>query len=237
MRALFPILALFTLATPGLANAQMTSGGGVNQPVPGTVKPGMADSLRSTVNERVDDADRNSRVDERRRRGRPNAAAVLADAQAAVGAAGLECRAVEATAMGQSDAGAVYEVACADAPGRLVLTSSPPQAFNCLALAASAANGGDASTQCDMAANKDAIAAMKGYARALSISCAIDQAAWIGRLASGADRYEVGCPGAAGFWIEASPAGAPLTKTPCAEVVLAHAACRFTTPDELAAGG
>lgn len=237
MRSLFSFLALAAVlifASPGGAHAQNMSG--PTQPLPGTVKPGSTGDLtHDSVVDRMAETDAASRTNQPRRRGRPNPAEISAGAQAAITAAGLQCRMTGATAAGQSDAGAVYEVTCADAPGEMILATTPPQTFNCLALDVSVANGGDPSTQCTMPANKDAVAAMKGYAQALSVGCVVDQAAWVGRLANGSDRYEVGCPGAAGFWIEATAAGAPVSKTPCAEVVRAGQTCRFTTPEELAA--
>lgn len=238
-------LSVFTLsvglAFGGLAPSSLaqTVPGNANAPLPGAMRPGsQGDAVRDMGAERAADAERNSRTGpSTRRRGRPNAAEVSAGAQAAITAAGVQCTMTGATSPGQSDAGVVYEVSCADAPGLMILASTPPQTFNCLALDVSVANGGDPSTQCGMPANRDVVAAMKGYARILQIGCAIDQAAWSGRLGSGADRYEIGCSGAPGFWIEASAAGAPISKTPCADVVRAGQNCRFTTAEELAASG
>lgn len=231
------LLALMEIsaALPALALAQAMPGPPA-QPLPGTTRPGsQGDFVRDQATDRAVEAERNARRAPARRRGQPGAAEVSAGAQAAITAAGAQCAMTGATSPGSSDAGAVYEVSCADAPGLLILASTPPQIFNCLALDVSIANGGDPSTQCEMPANKSVVAAMKGYAQALSIGCAIDEASWVGRLTTGADRYEVGCPGAAGFWIEVTAAGAPAGKTPCADVVRVGQACRFTTPEELAA--
>ncbi|RZJ84566.1 MAG: hypothetical protein EON88_27145, partial [Brevundimonas sp.] len=188
--ALAAVLTALTL--PGAALAQMAPVTGPNQPLPGTIRPGTTgDNARDNVVDRMAETDRAARTSVPRRRGRPNPAEISAGAQAAVTAAGLQCRMTGATAAGQAGTDAVYEVACADAPGQFIVASTPPQAFNCLALDVSVAAGGDPSTQCSMPANKDAVAAMKGYAQALSVGCSVDQAVWVGRLASGADRYEV----------------------------------------------
>ena len=163
---------------------------------------------------------------------KPDPVKVKADAQAAATAAGLACQVTEASNPGKAGADPVYEVACADAPGWLIIASATPQSFNCLAIAASVAAGGTASSQCALPANQDGAAAMKGFAVRLGISCTIDQGVWVGRVPNEADRYEIGCANGDGAWVEADLKGAPVKKIECLEVIAAGRDCKFTTEAE-----
>lgn len=166
---------------------------------------------------------------------KPDPARIKADAQAAATAAGLNCQVSDAANPGKAGADPVYEVACADAPGWLVIASAQPQAFNCLAIAASVAAGGEASSQCALPANQDGAAAMRGFARQLGIACAVDAGAWVGRVPNEADRYEVGCSDGDGFWVETDLKGKPVKTLECLEVVAVGRTCKFSTEAERAA--
>ena len=167
---------------------------------------------------------------------KPDPAKIKADAQAAATAAGLACDVAEASNPGKAGADQVYEVACADAPGWLIIASATPQAFNCLAIAASVAAGGQASSQCALPANADGARQMRGYARTLGIACTVDAGAWIGRVPNEADRYEVGCSDGDGYWVETDLKGKPLRRLECLEVVAAGRNCNFSTAAERIAG-
>lgn len=166
---------------------------------------------------------------------KPDPAKVKADAQAAATAAGLNCQVSDASNPGKAGTDPVYEVACTEAPGWLIVASAAPQTFNCLAIAASVAAGGAASSQCALPANQDGAAAMRGFARALGIACTIDAGAWVGRVPNEADRFEVGCSVGDGFWVETDLKGNPLRKLECLEVVAVGRTCRFSTEAERAA--
>lgn len=157
-------------------------------------------------------------------------AQVQADAQTAIAAAGVVCSVSEAKRLGVNDAGTAYEVACESGPGYLLISGETTQAFNCLALAVSATEEGAA--QCTLERNLDALATIRPLAQASNVSCAIDQAAWIGQLPSGEDRYEIGCAGSEGYWIDVPKTAAAASNViPCLEVAGART-CQFTTPQE-----
>ncbi len=157
-------------------------------------------------------------------------AVVMAEAQTAATAAGLACQVVEANRLGSTPAGTAFEVACGVGPGFLVVAGETPQAYNCLGLAASAADA--TSARCTLPRNADAIAAVRSYFESANLSCNIDQAAWIGQLPSGEDRYEVGCAGSEGYWIDvAKTSTTPGEVIPCLEIG-GNRTCQFTTKEE-----
>jgi hypothetical protein len=157
-------------------------------------------------------------------------AVVMTEAQAAATAAGLACQVVEANRLGSTGAGTAYEVVCGVGPGYLVVAGETPQAYNCLGLAASVT--GEEATRCALPRNADAVAAVRPYAEAANLGCSVDQAAWIGQLPGGEDRYEIGCANSEGYWIDvAKSATAPNDVIPCLEIG-ASRTCQFTTKDE-----
>lgn len=158
-----------------------------------------------------------------------------AAATASLAAAGVACQVQDATNPGRSAADRIFEVSCLDGPGLLLVASTPPQVLNCLSLDVSAASGGAPSVTCALPANKDPVAAVRGFARSLGVACTVDEAAWIGRIGANSDRYEIGCAGAEGYWVEVDGRGTPTRKLECLEVARAGAACRFTTAEEQAA--
>lgn len=232
------IAALASLATLSVASASFAQSVGVAPP-PTTAGVGSRGEVGGMT--RTDEARENDRIakvnrDARRSRGALSPEDMRLGAAEAVAAAGLQCTIGDVSNPGQADAGPVYEVSCADGPGLLLVASTPPATFNCLALDVSVANGGDPTLQCALPANKDAVAATRGYARTLGVSCAVDEAAWIGRVGENADRYELGCSGADGYWVEVDARGVPTSKLECLEVARAGATCRFTTAEDQAAG-
>lgn len=162
----------------------------------------------------------------------PDPAKVLADAQAALIAAGSNCQATEATLKGQvADGASMYEAVCASGPGAIVVTSTPAQLFDCALLASQAELNPDQNLQvCEMPGNQNADQIFIGYGRAAGVPCTVDEGVAIGRASNGATVYEIGCAGADGYWIEQN--GATWTKTPCIRVVSDGKTCRFTTPQE-----
>lgn len=160
---------------------------------------------------------------------------IRAAATASLATAGVQCQIEDAANPGRSGADRLFEVSCADAPGLLVVAAETPTLINCLAIEASLAAGGTPSVTCALPANKDPVRAVRGYARTLDLSCTVDEAAWTGRVGTESDRYEIGCAGAEGYWVEVDRHGAPTRKLECLEVARAGANCRFTTAEEQAA--
>ncbi len=136
----------------------------------------------------------------------------------------------------------IYEIACREGPGYLVIATDAPAILNCLHLAATeraqrAADGSRPVTSlCLLDQNKDAAASLRPLATRVDPACVVDQAAWIGRVGEDQDRYEVGCQGRDGLWLQTPVNRTDITETfSCLDLVAMGGACEFTTPDEQAA--
>ncbi len=163
-----------------------------------------------------------------------------AAAQAIVTAAGAPCQVTEATLLGVNvEQNSAYEAACAAGPGYILITSTPPQAIDCVVLAGQADldrsrdPAADVGVQCKLPVNMDVARVVGAYAQEAGIACTVDQGASIGKSSAGNFIYEVGCNGADGFWLEKKPEG--WEKTTCLQIITQSAACKFTQPAEQAA--
>lgn len=162
-------------------------------------------------------------------------------AQAIFTATGVDCQITEAVLLGQTpERDNLLEAACATGPGYLLQTSTPPQTFDCVVLAATAdkrrAAGQEvpAGTTCTLPANQNIMGVIASYAQQAGVPCAIDAGKVVGANASGAPVYEVGCSGSDGYRIERSANG--WSKIDCLQVMSSNSTCAFTTPEEQVAG-
>lgn len=171
-------------------------------------------------------------------------AVAMAEAQAVLTAAGDNCVATEAVAMGQdAERQKIYEVACAagTGPGYILVAKTPPAApelIDCVLLAgqaerARAANPAAEVDVCKLPGNQNPLAVISGYAQSAGVTCTINEGMAIGKN-NGREVYEVGCDGADGYWVEEGDAGA-FTSTPCTIITAQNATCRYTTQAEIAA--
>ena len=153
-------------------------------------------------------------------------------AQALATSAGLDCRVTDASHPGVNPEEApIYEAACADQPGYLLIASTPPQSFNCLELAGAAATArlrdpaADVGQQCELPANQNSVAVVGAWARQSGVTCQVDQAVAVGRSVDGNLIYEIGCADADGYWLEKADDGWKLQS--CEVVALAGETCLF----------
>ncbi|HEY1224343.1 MAG TPA: hypothetical protein VGE54_03865 [Brevundimonas sp.] len=168
---------------------------------------------------------------------------VLTRSAAILQSAGADCQVTDGYHPGDTRRRApIFEVACAAGPGFLITAGDEPEVFNCLLLDAQeqARHEREPDTpvtnMCLLEGSRDAVAVLKPMAAAAGVTCDIDQALWIGRMEDVGDRYEVGCDGRSGAWLETAVNGAVVTNTyDCLEVVKHGETCRFTTADELTA--
>ena len=180
-------------------------------------------------------------------RQRPPAAAVVtpeqikAAAQAQLVAAGVSCQVSEAAQPGvNAEQQLIYEAACTDGPGYILIASTPVQAFNCLELAGTAATArmrdpaADVGQQCLLPANQNGLAVIGGWARGAGVTCTVDEAIAIGKSDEDNVVYEVGCAGVDGYWLERVGEGWKLQD--CLQIASAGGTCRFTTAQEQADG-
>lgn len=167
----------------------------------------------------------------------PTPQQVMADAQVQATAAGLTCQVAEAVHRGvTAERVNIYEAACTDGPGFILVGSTPPQAINCLELAGTAATArlrdpaADVGQQCALPANQNGLALIGGWARDAGVTCTIDEAVAVGRSDAGNIVYEVGCAGVDGYWLE--KAGDSWELRDCLQIASVGGTCRFTTPQE-----
>lgn len=166
---------------------------------------------------------------------------ITAQAQALLVATGTTCQVTEASQPGiNTEQQKIYEAACSEGPGYILIAATPPQAFDCLELAGTAATArmrdpaADVGQQCAMPANLNGLAVIGGWARGAGVSCTIDEAVAIGKSDRDNIVYEIGCAGADGYWLEKVGTGWDLKD--CLQVASTGGTCRFTTAQEQADG-
>ncbi|RZJ43825.1 MAG: hypothetical protein EON86_04490 [Brevundimonas sp.] len=161
---------------------------------------------------------------------------IRAAAQAQLTAANVTCELTEATNPGKIGEAAVYEAACANTEGYILIASTPPQAFGCIELAGTAAitrsrdPNADVGQQCVLPANQNTLAVIGGWARTAGATCTVDEAQAIGKSDDNNMVYEVGCANDNGYWLEKLATGWDLKD--CIQVTSMGGACRFTTAEE-----
>lgn len=195
-----------------------------------------------------DRSDRQEQQQQRQQRSRrnqqpapPTPEELKASAQTVATAAGLQCQVTEAVRPGfTAEQVAIYEAACATGPGYVLIASTPPQSFDCLELAGTAATArlrdpaADVGQQCTLAANQNGLAVIGGWAREAGVTCTVDEAVAVGKSDANNMVYEIGCAGADGYWLERLATGWDLKD--CMQIGTMGGTCRFTTAAEQAAG-
>ena len=164
---------------------------------------------------------------------------IKAAAQALVVAAGAACQVTEAAQPGiNAEQQKIYETACSEGPGLILIESTPPQSFDCLELAGTAYTArlrdpaADVGQQCLLPANQNGLAVIGGWARSAGVTCSVDQAVAIGKSDADNVVYEIGCAGSDGYWLERVGTGWELKD--CLQVASTGGTCRFTTTQEQA---
>lgn len=162
-----------------------------------------------------------------------------ATAQTQATNAGLSCQVMQAQLLGRDAAGkALFEAVCESGPGYLILEGTPPVAQSCLELSAAqeaalrANPEAPASQQCVQPLNLDAVRAVTPLAREAGVPCTIDAGRVVGAGAQGLV-YEAGCANQDGYTFEKTATG---WETRACLTYANPEACRFTTPQEQAAG-
>lgn len=159
---------------------------------------------------------------------------VLAAARNVVASAGLDCHVTEASNPGFSGGDKpIFEAACADGPGYVLIASNPPQSYDCFELAGAAETArqrnprANVGLQCELPANQNIVAVAGGWAREAGVTCQVNNAALVGKSADNNPIYEIGCANnEGGYWLE--KAGNDWLVEGCPESATAADACRFT---------
>ena len=169
----------------------------------------------------------------------PSQADVEASVRTIIATHSLPCSVSAARLIGRNSEGrGLYEVACTAAPGFLLVESDPPQTVNCFANNASVAARraedpeADAGAECVIESNLDIAAAIAPVVQRSGLNCQTEGARWVGLTNTGLDRYEVGCAGTDGYWLDVTADGSVETSRPCLEVIVAGGTCQLTTPQE-----
>ncbi|HYC67578.1 hypothetical protein [Brevundimonas sp.] len=244
-RKIFALLlgacAVFLIADPAQAQGRggsfSSAGDGKyapNVPPGNAVDPpeGMAITRDNTSGSRLNRQTNEERrqAERRRRAARGEAVAPenstpaqnLRAAQALATGAALECRVTEASLLGvDAQEAPIYEAACAEGPGQLIIASTPTQAYSCFELAAVPEG-----QQCELPANQNSLAVIGGWARQSGVTCQINQAVAVGRSADGNLIYEIGCAGADGYWLERASDGWRVQS--CEVIASTGETCRFS---------
>ena len=164
-------------------------------------------------------------------------AEILIAAQALATSAGLDCRMTEASHPGVDATEApIYEAACADGPGYLLIASTPTQSISCFELAGAAAMArlgnprAQVGQQCELPANQNSLSVIGNWAREAGVTCQVDQAVVIGKSSDNNTIYEIGCGGDRGYWLERADTG--WTKQDCLQRTASGESCLFVTARE-----
>ena len=157
-----------------------------------------------------------------------------ADAPALVQAAGARCSIANAAFRGSGTSGKnkvdIYETACSDGPGYLIIRTAgepKPVAYPCLAVASQG-------THCVLPENADAKPGLARLAAAAGRPCQVSDARYVGTSStSGESYYELACSGAGGFRLGvSSAAGAKPDVAECLALIGTPQQCTFTTKEQ-----
>ena len=155
----------------------------------------------------------------------------MKEAPDVVQAAGIPCTVTDAAYVGNSGKAKVYEVACKEGLGDIVISAiggAKPQAFDCLTASAGA-------TKCQLPANADPKAALLTPLIAQAgETCTVKNARAMGANAAGDHFYEAACQEGGGYVVQTSQA-APVKLIPCAAQLGTAAECTLTTKADIVA--
>jgi len=161
--------------------------------------------------------------------------AVDADGERLVAEAGLDCSVREVDLRGYDGNGdGLYEIACREGAGYLILDARPAVVHPCLMLQGIRLDRRpnrmrQATPQCQLVGNTDPVPELMALARDAGIDCEIDAVAVLGLDADRHPLIEVGCRDRDGAWLEGADSR---TVTPCLIVDAQGGECGFTDAAE-----
>ncbi|WP_332660775.1 hypothetical protein [Brevundimonas sp.] len=171
-----------------------------------------------------------------------NPAQIRAAAQSVASAAGLDCQVTAASHPGvDANEAPIYEAACAEGQGYLLIASTPAQSFGCFELEGSAAlarldnPAAEVGQLCELPSNQNSLPLIGGWAREAGVSCQVDRAVLVGRSVGSNPIYEIGCADADGYWLEKAGEGWVLQR--CAQIVASGETCRFSARRDQSSAG
>jgi hypothetical protein len=160
----------------------------------------------------------------------------MKEAPAALEAAHVPCTLTDAAFLGKSGKSSVYEVACKEGMGYMIVgaadAATPAKAYDCLTTL------GNASLTCHLPGNADPKQGLAPLVAAAGVTCALKDARSIGSTASGEAYYEIACQQGPGFILTKAPAGTTpaASAIPCIEAMGgSNVTCKLTTKAEIVA--
>jgi len=160
----------------------------------------------------------------------------MKEAPAVLESAHTPCTLTDAAFLGKSGKSSVYEVACKDSFGYIVISgadaATPAKAYDCLS------TKGNASLACRLPGNADPKQGLVPLLAAAGATCTLKDARSIGANSAGEAYYEVACEQGPGFILTKAPAGTtpPASVIPCIEAMGAtNVTCKLTTKAEIVA--
>jgi hypothetical protein len=151
----------------------------------------------------------------------------MKDAPGVVQKLGVNCTVSDAYYIGKStgaDKADIYEVACQQGLGYVLLSSATPKAYDCVATAS------QKTLACRLPANGDPKQGLKTYISAAGVTCTPTQARYVGANTT-TTVYEVACQEGPGYLLEAPAPGAQGAATqgiPCIQAP-SNMACTLTS--------
>jgi len=160
----------------------------------------------------------------------------MKEAPAAIEAAHVPCTITDAVLIGKSGKSSVYEVACKEGMGYMIIgaadAATPAKAYDCLTTL------GNASLTCRLPGNADPKQGLAPLVAAAGANCTLKDARAIGSTKSGEAYYEVACQQGPGYILTKAAPGAtpPVSVIPCVEAMGAsNVTCTLTTKAEIVA--
>jgi hypothetical protein len=160
----------------------------------------------------------------------------MKEAPAALASAHTPCTLTDAAFLGKSGASSVYEVACKEGLGYIVIgapnAATPAKTYDCLSTL------GNATLTCRLPGNADPKQGLAPLIAAAGLTCTLKDARSIGATSSGEAFYEVACQQGPGFILTKAPPGTTpeVSATPCIEAVGAsNVTCKLTSKAEIVA--
>jgi hypothetical protein len=160
----------------------------------------------------------------------------MKEAPAALQSAHTPCTLTDAAFLGKSGKSSVYEVACKEGLGYIVIggadAATPAKVYDCVS------TQGNASLTCRLPGNADPKQGLVPILAATGAACTLKDARYIGANSAGESYYEVTCQQGPGYILTKAPPGTtpPASVIPCIEVMGAsNVTCKLTTKAEIVA--
>ena len=159
----------------------------------------------------------------------------MKEAPAAIQSARVPCTLTDAAYLGKSGKSNVYEVACKEGLGYMIVSNTdatPTKSYDCLT------TQGNASLSCKLPENADPKQGLAPLVTAAGATCTLKDARAIGSTPAGEAYYEVACQQGPGYILTKAAPGTtpPVSVIPCIEAMGgSNVTCTLTTKADIVA--